>query len=870
MNQLSTLRTAELTPDLEQAQAFLDLLDPFSGFTFQTFDDDKERLKALKAQQRASGRKAYDPHAKILNGLLDDHAQDLARRNAQGAGVFVTINETDGTGRQEGNITRIRGAFCEIDRPGGDLEEMKAEASVGGKLPTIVESSPGKYHFYLLTDGNNLAKEEFSALQKAFIRKMERFGPDEAIHDLPRVMRLPGFFHRKGEPFMTRIVEEGERFEADEIREALAPHIVEEAPRNPQATRKREAKAPSGEVIEYALEGFHASVNRTAMRNYSAWVPLLFPTATEYQGGYRVESADLGRNLEEVLAFHPDGIRDFGEERGCTAIDIMMRYGIDIRAQQSANNAAFALCDAMCIKPETLGWQSRPGDALEEWRGAPSAESMAAISKDAQRMAEEIHKLIAEALQLPEEERGKIKVDPRPLDAIMRGAFWFPSGSRVWHITGRGNLVEHSEGDAWGQLEATFGKAVDDATIDQLVEMVDTGHKPGTLEERKARQRLAKDCRAVTKHKMMFYLKRHNQRRRVSRYVDMFASEAAMLLKPELVVISQPHAAFPSTRYDPKVVEDYKQHFPRFDIFLEFIAAARFAPDRKKAYLWMRLLSDWGKDLLLDGVLGRDGLGVVASVSEAEVEKMFEGGPVGRDPVEFLHAWVLLINEFKKVNGEMKQLERSIRLAPKHQLSAEVPVYAKVFTSAEGVASLAGDNGVEDQFANRFSAFEEGANRITEREMYIADSDHYLESLRGYAAEVLNSEVGRYRAMGEKGSRNTAKAHIDEFHRKYGIAEIHGRLDDRIPEIAADIRAWLLSEEQSFNTDVMVEGTKRLLVRPAAHLDRWVEANISRSEQRTIKLKKEAIFEAMSVDGKGARGRHRIHGHQKRGVLLTA
>jgi hypothetical protein len=33
-----------------------------------------------------------------------------------------------------------------------------------------------------------------------------RFASDPRVHDLPRVMRLPGFFHRKGEPFMVRIV----------------------------------------------------------------------------------------------------------------------------------------------------------------------------------------------------------------------------------------------------------------------------------------------------------------------------------------------------------------------------------------------------------------------------------------------------------------------------------------------------------------------------------------------------------------------------------------------------------------------------------------------------------------------------------------
>lgn len=832
----------ELVQDYQQAERFLQLLDSKAdNFSFRTFDDSDKKRPAL---------------VKNLYGSLSHHWDALCRLNNNGAGVFVVINETKPNGTTDQDVTRIRAVYPDFDtEQSANVRLAEMQAKMGTKPTIYVESSPQKHHAYWIADGIELA--EFRPMQKAVI---SLFDSDKSVHNESRVMRMPGFFHRKGEPFLTRIIDTGEPVKADDIRKTLSS--VEVAPNVPSTPKKQSESA-----VSYQTEGFHATVNATAMRNYSAWVPLLFPTAKDYKGGYRVDSADLGRNLEEDLTFHPDGIRDFGEEHGNTAIDIMMRYGRDIRAQQSANNAAFALCDAMSIQPEALGWKLRQGDDLEQWRGAPSEESIAAVSSDAQRMADEIHKVVVKALQLADDDVNKIKVDPRPLDGIMRGAFWFPSGSRVWHITQRGNLVEHSESDAWGQLEATFGKAIDETVIDKLIALVDTGHKPGTLEEKKAQERIAKECRGVVKHKMMFYLKRHNQRRRVSRYVDMFASEAAMVLKPELVVISQPHTPFPATHYDVNVVNDYKQHFTRFDEFLKFLAAARFAPDRKKAYLWMRLLSDWGKDFLLDGVLGRDGLGIVASVSESEVEKMFEGSPVGRDPVEFLHAWVLLINEFKKVNSEIKQLERSVRLAPKHQLTAEVPVYAKVFTSAEGVASLAGDNGVEDQFANRFSAFEEGPNRITERSLYISDPDHYLESLRGYAAEVLNMEVQRYRSMGAKSSRNEAKSHIDGFHKQYGIAEIHGRLDERIPEIAADIRALMLSERHSLNTDVMVDGSKRLLARPARYIDEWIEENISRSERRTISLKREAIYKSMSVDGRGYE-RHWINGSQKRAILL--
>ena len=48
-----------IKPNAASAQAFLDILDPVGVFTFQTFDDDKNR-KATSL-------------ARILHGTLDKH-----------------------------------------------------------------------------------------------------------------------------------------------------------------------------------------------------------------------------------------------------------------------------------------------------------------------------------------------------------------------------------------------------------------------------------------------------------------------------------------------------------------------------------------------------------------------------------------------------------------------------------------------------------------------------------------------------------------------------------------------------------------------------------------------------------------------------
>jgi AAA domain/RepB DNA-primase from phage plasmid/Primase C terminal 2 (PriCT-2) len=163
------------------ATRFLRALDPnASSFTFQTFDDDRSR---------------EDPHlAKILHGSLTGVSAKLERLIAKGAGVHVTINETDGRGRKRANIVRVRALFV-------DDVSLELVRQSEPKPHIITESSPGRYHAYWRVEGVTL--EEFSSMQLALIK---RFGSDPNVHSLEHVMRLPGFMHRKGTPFQSRIV----------------------------------------------------------------------------------------------------------------------------------------------------------------------------------------------------------------------------------------------------------------------------------------------------------------------------------------------------------------------------------------------------------------------------------------------------------------------------------------------------------------------------------------------------------------------------------------------------------------------------------------------------------------------------------------
>lgn len=167
------------TPNLKEAQRFLDLLEPGGSFWYQT------ALEPKPENGNASPR--------VLNGTLAQVCEDLFKLNKNGSAVWVQINA--GTGRKDADVNRIRAYFVDQDK--GSTELLFASAH---PADILVESSPGKFHGYWLT--GNAPLESFTQRMHALA---DKFDGDHSICNLGRVMRLPGFIHHKGEPFISRI-----------------------------------------------------------------------------------------------------------------------------------------------------------------------------------------------------------------------------------------------------------------------------------------------------------------------------------------------------------------------------------------------------------------------------------------------------------------------------------------------------------------------------------------------------------------------------------------------------------------------------------------------------------------------------------------
>lgn len=211
----------DLTPDLKQFEQWQAMLSPNDRtLTFQTIDDNKSRKSRSLT--------------KIMHGNIDQHTSQLIHLNQQGAGIFATVNKTDGQGVAGRNITAIRCLIADFDNERPErVEQLKSiELTHGILSPSmIVESSQGKHHAYWLFEDiedvvtvDNYADAQtrlFAALKAAF----EDDEIDTSLKDKSKLIRVAGFYHMKADkdkgitcqPFMTKVIHEAGKYEADKL-----------------------------------------------------------------------------------------------------------------------------------------------------------------------------------------------------------------------------------------------------------------------------------------------------------------------------------------------------------------------------------------------------------------------------------------------------------------------------------------------------------------------------------------------------------------------------------------------------------------------------------------------------------------------------
>lgn len=162
--------------DINEARRFIHALtgSPFSNVTFQAFYDPKNLAKPEGV------------YPETWTSTLDASEEFIQYKQSQYCGVYVTVNGTDGTGRETSNITDLRAFFVDFD---GMTEPTWAIT------PHIIQRRDDTHgHAFWLIDGSDLENEEWTIIQK---RLSLFYGSDPQVIDPARVVRLPGSWHMK-------------------------------------------------------------------------------------------------------------------------------------------------------------------------------------------------------------------------------------------------------------------------------------------------------------------------------------------------------------------------------------------------------------------------------------------------------------------------------------------------------------------------------------------------------------------------------------------------------------------------------------------------------------------------------------------------
>lgn len=443
----------------------------------------------------------------------------------------------------------------------------------------------------------------------------------------------------------------------------------------------------------------------------------------------------------------------------------------------------------------------------------------------------------------------ELEVDRDTVQLMLKGSFWNASQAKINMTNNDDELVIFPESKASEMLVTRFGQPVtnmkDFSAHLQVLDLTATeirAHKNAIM-------------RGVISS-----IQFNSQGDSLTYAVDMFADRTYFEVNNSNVTVNFKYEPLTLRGKHYRVeceqsIAAYKKHFPECDQLLNMIVASRFASSRKKAYVWLKCPSDWGKDVF------RSALGAFHfEMSVTEVEKALDGSPVGKSPRSMFRAFAMVTNEFKKVKSELKQLEDDITVAAKYQLETTVPLYTKLFMSAEGVDSLIGEYGVEAQFANRFSMIN-GTGKINDiPEFKIFGNTHFVNAVTTYITDYINNLVEEYRSLGFHEATRKGDITVEAFHDKFGLKYSAKTIDDSLNEIAEDIRQSLVERYQLDNTITCDNGI--MFIKSAKSKIQDIIYNgglFTVSERHTISHKVDDIIKTISSDGKGSVAR-RVNG----------
>jgi len=214
-----------------------------------------------------------------------------------------------------------------------------------------------------------------------------------------------------------------------------------------------------------------------------------------------------------------------------------------------------------------------------------------------------------------------------------------------------------------------------------------------------------------------------------------------------------------------KIFEDYKKLWESesklYDV-LDFIIYGRFLSARKELQLNINAPSSWGKGFFM-GVLEDLGVGFTLKQTDFKGDR-----PSGLNIEKLQNALCLLIDEFKKYNNYLFEINNTMMVEEKFGSRYKINVYARLFFNAQKSESLVGY--INEQITNRISFLEIKSDYLLINSvLYNKNKLVYKEVVKKFIYEYFIQKIKELINFGKIKAEEIANKRIQQIISKYKI-----------------------------------------------------------------------------------------------------
>lgn len=224
------------------------------------------------------------PDRKFRGGVFEKKSlneKDLIGAKSKTYGVFFTpnghgdIKNPKGTLlRHDGNVTRLNACFADFDH-GSKERQLSIIESMPVPYSLLIESKRGFHAYWMLSapSAPPSAPQPFEPETLSLWRRVQttiatKYGADKNCSNPSRLMRMPGSYHVKGDPYLVEIRQANDKiYTLSELEIAFPPPERPIFSHNQAQTRNKQLRMP--EITALSDGNRHNEMKATAGRMYA-------------------------------------------------------------------------------------------------------------------------------------------------------------------------------------------------------------------------------------------------------------------------------------------------------------------------------------------------------------------------------------------------------------------------------------------------------------------------------------------------------------------------------------------------------------------------------------------------------------------------